>query len=53
MVKYCTKMETTIKPNFTFISLIFNVVANVNRKWKKKTVLYLLSLSFFQYIWVG
>ena len=53
MVKYCAKMETTIKLNFTIIDLIFNVVVNVTRKWKEKIGLHLVLLSVFQFIWVG
>ena len=40
MVKYCTKMETTIK--FTMINLILNMVVNVTSKWKEIFVLHLL-----------
>ena len=53
MVKYCTKMETTIKLNFAMINLIFNVVVNITKKWKEKIGLRLVLLSFFQFIWVG
>ena len=53
MVKYCTRMETTVKLNFTIIDLIFNVVVNVTRKWKEKIGLHLVLLSVFQFIWVG
>ena len=51
MVKYCTKMETTIKLDLTMINLVFNVVVNVTRKWKDKNVLHLLLLSFFSIYW--
>ena len=46
MVKYCTKMEMTIKLNFTMINLISNVVVNVTSKWKEKIVLHLVLLGF-------
>ena len=36
MIKYCTKMETAIKLNFTMIKLISKVFVNVTRKWKEK-----------------
>ena len=51
-VKYCTKMETTIKLNFTMINLIFNVVANVTRKWKEKNVTFTF-IRFLQFTSVG
>ena len=52
MVKYCTKMEMTIKLNFTIFNFIFNVIVNVSRKWKEKNLLRLLLLIFFS-IYLG
>ena len=53
MIKYYTKMETTIKLKIFMIDIEFNVVVNVTIKWKGKIVLHLVLLSFFQIIWVG
>ena len=47
MIKYCKKIQTTIKLNFTMINLAFNAVVNVTRKWKENIVLHFLLLSFF------
>ena len=52
MIKYCKKIQTTIKLNFTMINLVFNVVVNVTRKWKENIVLHFLLLSFFS-IYLG
>ena len=53
MAKYCTKMETTIKLNFSMINLIFNMIVNINRKSKKKIRLYLALLTFVNLFGLG
>ena len=49
MVKYCTKMETTIKLNFTMINLRLRWFWTLPEKWKEKIGLLLFLLGCFYF----
>ena len=50
MVTSCTKMETTIKLNFTMINLILNVVVNVTKYGVKNFVAFTFIKFFSIYL---